>query len=157
MPAVVRRMSILHGGCRRPLAVVAITLSLRSAMVLAAEQAPVRASSPFQYDSKNRRDPFTALVRDGRVTSASQRLPAENIKPVLYGILWDSEGQSIALINDRESKVGDTIDGYRVKEIRQDAVVLEGEGGPIELRIAFDASSSASTGAPRAVKGGAKP
>ena len=125
-----------------------------------AEQKPMQASEPFQYDAKSRRDPFVALVRDGRVTGASKQPVGETLKPVLYGILWDAGGQSIALINDKESRVGDTVNGYRVKEIRQDAVVLEGEGGPIELRITFDFSSSTSShtaASHNTAKGGARP
>jgi hypothetical protein len=73
-------------------------------------------------------------------------------KPVLYGILWDPGGQSIALINDAEVKVGDAVSGYRVKEIRQDAVVLINGGVPVVLEIAFEAPPS--TLSPGATTGG---
>jgi len=64
---------------------------------------------------------------------------------VLYGILWDSAGNSIALINDTEVKVGDTVKGYRVTEIRQDAVVLTNGGEPVVLQIAFETPPSGTT------------
>ena len=60
-------------------------------------------------------------------------------KPTLYGILWDPGGKSLALINDAEAKVGDTVGGYQVKEIRKDAVVLVNGGEPVVLKISFDA------------------
>lgn len=102
-------------------------------------------SATFHYDAKNRRDPFVPLVRDGRIVSDSPRdgRPYDGSKPVLYGILWDPGGQSIALINDGEAKAGQTVDGYLVKEIRKDAVVLEGAAGEeVVLEISFDAPSS---------------
>ena len=57
---------------------------------------------------------------------------------MLYGILWEPGGQSIALINDLETKVGDAVGGYQVKEIRRDAVVLVNGGEPVVLSISFD-------------------
>jgi hypothetical protein len=113
------------------------------------------ASESFRYDSRGRRDPFAPLVRDGRLIAVTSGPRVESSKPVLYGILWDPEGRSIALINDIEAKVGDTIAGYQVMEIRKDAVVLEGGGEPLVLEIAFDTPpSKLSTGTP---KGGERP
>lgn len=90
------------------------------------------------YDSGGRRDPFVPLVRDGRLVGAPKGVHIETTQPVLYGVLWDPAGQSIALINDGEAKVGDTIGGYRVTEIRRDAVVLENGGEPLVLEISFE-------------------
>jgi len=93
----------------------------------------------FYYDPGGHRDPFVPLVRDGRLVGIAQSASKETLTPVLYGILWDPGGQSIALINDGEAKVGDTIAGYQVKEIRKDAVVLSNGGKPLVLQIVFDA------------------
>ena len=79
----------------------------------------------------------------------------ESTKPVLYGILWDPGGNSIALINDGEVKVGDAVGEYLVKEIRHDAVVLENGGEPVVLRMAFDTPPSKLP--PGATKGGEGP
>ena len=64
---------------------------------------------------------------------------------MLYGILWDPGGNSIAMINDGEVKVGDWVGQYQVKEIRQDAVVLDSgtAAEPLVLKIAFDAPAPA--------------
>ena len=150
--------SAYRRGCWSAGTLMCMLCCISGAAVREAEPKPMH-SLPFFYDAKNRRDPFVALVRDGRPVALSQQSIGEFTKPVLYGILWDAGGQSIALINERETKVGETVNGYRVKEIRQDAVVLEGEGGPVVLRIAFDASSPspAHNTATRAAKGGAKP
>jgi len=122
-----------------------------SKQVELAQQA--KPDAAFHYDSKGRRDPFIPLVRDGRVVSVTgdaQR--AGGGAPVLYGILWDPAGKSIALLNDTEAKVGDTIEGYQVLEIRHDAVVLTNGGEPVVLQISFDVSPSKLS--PRTTKGG---
>jgi len=95
------------------------------------------------YDAKGKRDPFVALVRDGRLVSAVPNTsPGSSLTPVLGGILWDPGGQSIALINAEEVKVGDKVGDYQVSAIRQDAVVLVRDGEPLELRITFEEDRS---------------
>ncbi len=92
------------------------------------------------YDAKGKRDPFVPLVRDGRLVSTSTDAAA-SAKPsdiFLAGILWDPGGRSIALINDAEVTVGETINDYQVLEIRQDAVVLDRGGNPVVLQLMFD-------------------
>ena len=88
------------------------------------------------YDAKGHRDPFVPLVRDGRIVNPRA---ASGILPVLYGILWDPDGRSMALINDREVSVGDQVGAYRVEEIQPDAVVLADEGGErVVLGLAYE-------------------
>lgn len=99
------------------------------------------AAVPFTYDPKGHRDPFIPLVREGQiVTVPGSDMTAMALGvPVLYGILWDAGGNSIALINGTEVKVGGTIAGYKVMEIRKDAVVVSGgTGEPMVLQITFD-------------------
>ena len=98
-------------------------------------------SSPASsYQAKNTRDPFIPLVREGRLVNVSagagQLMDASSM--TLSGILWDPSQTSIALINDAELKVGDTIGGYQVVDIRQDAVVLVRDGKPLTLPLAFE-------------------
>jgi len=105
----------------------------------AAEDAGAAPSAePFRYDSGGRRDPFMPLVREGRLVGATQGARFDAGVPTLYGILWDPQGDSIALINDAEVKVGETIAGFRVKAIQRDAVVLDGGGEPVVLRITYE-------------------
>lgn len=103
-----------------------------------AQEAAPPADGQFRYDSKSRRDPFSPLVRDGRMVGVMQTHTIQTSRPVLYGILWDAGGQSIALINDIEVKVGDTVGTYRVVEIRKDAVVLSDGREPVVLQLAFE-------------------
>lgn len=101
------------------------------------------AERPFRYDAKGRRDPFLPLVRDGQfvhVTGADSGFTSSLGATTLSGILWDAGGNSIALINGTEAKVGDSVDGYQISEIREDAVVLTNGGEPVVLQITFDAA-----------------
>ena len=84
-----------------------------------------RIEEAFRYDAKGRRDPFVSLVREGRVvTPVASSASPDGTTPILYGIVWDPGGRSLALINDTEVQVGGMIGKYRVEEIRRDAVVL---------------------------------
>lgn len=95
---------------------------------------------PQPYDSKGKRDPFVALVREGRFVGAAGTLSSgSSISGLqLAGILWDPGGNSLALLNDTEVKVGDRVGEYQVMEIRQDAVVIVREGKPVVLRMSSD-------------------
>ena len=141
-------MALRRGGLDLFVAALAI---VGSAAIAAAEQ----TREPFRYDSKGRRDPFAVLVRDGRVVGVTQDAQVATSRPVLRGILWDPGGHSIALINDVEARIGDTINGYRVQDIRQDMVVLDNGGEPVVLQIAFEPSPSGSL--PDTTTGGDKP
>jgi hypothetical protein len=113
-----------------------------------AAEPPATEASTVRYNAKGRRDPFIPLVRDGQIIAVGGSAPAPGDRPVLYGILWDPGGGSLALINDREMQVGDVINGYRVTAIRQDAVVLHVEDGePVVLRIEFEPAPGPSSGA----------
>ena len=101
--------------------------------------------APFHYDAKGQRDPFVPLVRNGQLLDAPTGGHGSTGAPVLYGILWDPGGPSIALINDLEAKVGDMVGDYKVVQIRQDAVVLSNGGEPLVLEIAFNTKPSHNT------------
>lgn len=120
------------------LAMVVVTALCTAHPAQGADQ-QAAAQQPFHYDSKNRRDPFVTLVRDGRLVSVIPGSRVETTRPILYGIVWDPAGHSIALINDEEVKTGDTVGTYQVIEIRSDAVVLSDGGEPVVLQITFDA------------------
>jgi hypothetical protein len=114
----------------------------------AAADEPAPEGGSARYDSKGRRDPFSPLVRDGRLVGIVQTHAVQTSRPVLYGILWDAGGQSIALINDVEVKVGDTVGTYRVVEIRKDAVVLSDGREPVVLQLAFEPGAPGQAPAP---------
>ena len=94
------------------------------------------------YDAKGRRDPFVPLVKDGRILAMINETPSRSVAMVLQGVLWDPGGQSIALIGETEAKVGDTINGYQLIEIRRDAVVLSNGGEQVVLQLQFEATAA---------------
>lgn len=125
--------------------VLACMLALAGALILPAAslqandvKADAASDLPFHYQAKGKRDPFVPLVRDGQLVPITQSVVVESSVPVLHGIMWDPYGQSIALINDLEAKVGDPVGEYQVLEIRHDAVVLSSGGEPVVLQINFE-------------------
>jgi len=138
---------------------VIIGLSLGGATQgLAEESRPAQQASSegFRYDPHGRRDPFVSLVRDGRLVATIPGTRLESSRPKLSGILWDPGGQSIAIINEEEVRVGDTVIGYKVLEIREDAVVLTNGGVPMILEIEFEAPPEEAS-KERTTTGGEKP
>lgn len=120
----------------------------------AAEEPGAEPPEPFRYDSGGRRDPFVPLVREGRLVGTAQGVHVDSATPTLYGILWDPQGDSIALLNEAEVKVGETVAGFRVKAIQRDAVVLDGGGEPVVLRITYEpAPGEPSPGTPMGGEG----
>ncbi len=95
---------------------------------------------PFHYDRKGRRDPFRPLVVDGRLVKSVEGTQTQKGVLNLQGLFWDPTGHSMALINNTEVKVGDQIEGYRVMDIRPEAVVLSDGEKPLVLQIVFDTS-----------------
>lgn len=128
-----------------------MALLVCGATPLKAEEQSSGSRVPVVYDAKGRRDPFMPLVREGRLIGPSKG-PTGGAAPLLYGILYDPAGQSIAMINDQEVRVGDTVGGYQVAEIRQDAVVLKSGGEPLVLQIDFQTPPSELS--PRTATGG---
>ena len=121
-----------------------------AAQSVASAEAPSLDDEAFIYDAQGRRDPFAPLVRDGKLVSSTVAGPTTSgsVGPLtLDGILWDPTGQSIVLINGTEAKIGDTVGGYVVRDIRQDAVTLEQDGDILVLQINFEAAPAPEEGA----------
>ena len=138
---------------RRAAALWCAAIVLGALPAYAAVEPTVQQAEKFRYNGKGRRDPFVLLVRDGRIVAVTGS-GHESSQPVLYGVLWDPGGNSIALINNGEARVGDAIGEYKVLEIRKDSVVLANGGEPIILEIAFEQAPKSPSGA---VTGGRQP
>jgi len=75
------------------------------------------------FAQEGRRDPFVPLVRGGRfVTATKAATGIEGV--VLEGVLWDPD-RPIAIINGELVGEGEIIDGFLVKQIGVDRVVLK--------------------------------
>lgn len=73
-----------------------------------------------------RYDPFTS----SQITS--KRIDATGIS--LKGVIWD-KNKPMALINEEVVKVGDKIEGYTVKEIHKDRVILTDGANSTALKL----------------------
>ncbi len=74
------------------------------------------------------------LVRDpfSKASAASAAQVSQGL--YLGGIVWDA--RPAAIINDRVVEVGGEVEGFRVRRIRPDGVVLQGEDGEeVRLRL----------------------
>jgi hypothetical protein len=100
------------------------------------------------YQSDGRRDPFVPLVRDGRLVSPalSSDKQAKAGVPVLHGILWDSGGRSIALLDDTETQVGGVVREYKITEILQDSVILTSGEKTVTLRLDIEEKKTGTQG-----------
>lgn len=100
--------------------------------------APLAAEEPFIYDDKGKRDPFVPLVdKDGHYLLDTGTLYSfDELK--LFGILWDPEGKSSALINDEVLAVGEAISGFVVQDITKDKVVIYKNGKEYIMRLSIE-------------------
>ena len=87
------------------------------------------------YDSKGRRDPFTPLITgSGRgYTGLRDVETLDDI--ILEGILWDGEGNSIAVLNGEIIKEDDVISNIGILEILPGSVLLEIDGVRHEIKL----------------------
>lgn len=82
-----------------------------------------RGDERFSYESKGKRDPFMPLVTSqGYIVNIEDELLVADMN--LEGIIYDTGGKSMAVINGKVVKAGDNIGRYAIKEIRKDQVVL---------------------------------
>jgi type II secretory pathway component PulC len=85
------------------------------------------AEKTFQYDSKGRRDPFIPLVGKGVKLLIPQGVKSiEGI--ILEGIIFDSQGDSLAIINGEIIKENEVISGFILKKIEKNSIILTRNG-----------------------------
>jgi hypothetical protein len=81
------------------------------------------AEETFVYDSKGKRDPLMPLVTSqGYIVNVEEELFASDMN--LEGIIFDINGNSLAIINGKVVRRGDNIGSYNIQEIEQAKVVL---------------------------------
>ena len=94
------------------------------------------AEETYEYDSKNKRDPFVPLI-SGSGAYMSDAYGITGIKDVrLEGIVWDDAKGSVAIINGEIVEEGQKIGEVKVLEIKDDSVIFDvgGEEVRVELR-----------------------
>lgn len=84
--------------------------------------------SLFEYKSSENRDPFIPLVtKDGKLAVTYGTINSiEDV--ILEGIVYDKDGESVAIINDLVLKENDQIGSIRVKKIERGGVILSFKG-----------------------------
>ncbi len=82
----------------------------------------------FRYDSKGKRDPFIALVTpEGRILPGA-RSNAEQESVALEGVIWDPNGNSLAIINGKLTKVGQRVYGLELLKINKQSIIMQKKG-----------------------------
>lgn len=92
----------------------------------------------FIYEDKGWRDPFVPIVtKSGKVLSGLSDVRVKrSVKTVsLEGIIFASEGGSLALIDGEPYRVGDKVEGFEVKKIQPERVILEVDGEEFVLEL----------------------
>ena len=97
-------------------------------MLMPADAALVSAAEKFKYDSKDNRDPFISLVTpEGRILpGARANSEPENI--ILEGVIWDPNGNSLAIINGKLIKEKERVYGMQLLKINKESVIMQKKG-----------------------------
>ena len=81
----------------------------------------------FTY-KEDGRDPFIPLVsKDGKLMVTYGAINSIN-DVILEGILFDSEGESVVIMNDLVLKVNDQVGNIKIKEIKKNEVIISFKG-----------------------------
>lgn len=110
-----------------PFLIICLFLSL--SLVRGEEQ-----NAAFTYNSQDKRDPFLPLVDENGFYLADTTLLSPD-ELSLSGILWDPQGKSSALINNKMVTVGKAIYGFIIKDIAKDSVTLYKDGKEYIIRL----------------------
>ncbi len=98
-------------------------LILISCIMLSVTTLLANQNKNFVYDAKEKRDPFWPLVTSsGTILSYDEDLNYEDL--IVEGIVYDSAGNSLAIINGKIFKTGSKITGYLISQIEENRVIL---------------------------------
>lgn len=87
-----------------------------------------------KYDRANKRNPFIPIVtNDGQLVNI--REDDEKTEMNLEGIIYDKDGQSMAIINGQILRKNDNIGDGKIVEIRKDGVVYIKDGEVFKLDL----------------------
>ncbi len=94
-----------------------------------------QSENVFEYKSKNKRDPFLSLVtKDGRILPGARPV-SETGNIVLEGIIWDTQGKSVAIINGKLLRERDRISGVQILKIKKSSVIMQREGKVLVIEL----------------------
>ena len=99
-------------------------------------------SKAFHYDSHGRRDPFEPLVTPTGELHTPRSGGAIGALHV-DGVLWDPV-TPLAIVNGEVRRVGEEVEGYRIAEIRTNAIVVDGsDAGRLVVPVMVEGAGSA--------------
>ncbi len=89
----------------------------------------------FKYDDMGARDPFVPLVdKDGKLTVVHGSI--DTVKDIVVeGILYDSEGESVVILNGLVLNEGDQVGNITVERIFEHRVILSAKGKEYTLKL----------------------
>lgn len=96
------------------------------------EQFSMASQEEFLYDSQNRRDPFTPLLKPGDL-SKKPALSLEDVK--LEGIVLDPSRGTFVMINGEVYQQGDSVGPYIIDKIEENRVLFKFEDKSYELKL----------------------
>jgi hypothetical protein len=89
----------------------------------------------FKYGDMGMRDPFVPLVdKDGKLTVIHGSIDTINDIAV-EGILYDSEGESVVILNGLVLNEGDQVGNIKVERIFEHRVILSAKGKEYTLKL----------------------
>ncbi|MBU1087414.1 MAG: hypothetical protein KKD05_07835 [Candidatus Omnitrophica bacterium] len=104
-------------------------------LLLLSASAFAKADRDFVYKDKQTRDPFISLVTsDGRILPGAREI-TESTNVELEGVIWDPNGNSLAIINGKPVKEQQRIMNLQVLKIKKDSVLLQKEGKVIVIYL----------------------
>jgi hypothetical protein len=97
--------------------------------------APVLASeTDFVYDDHGKRDPFVPMITStGSIITDDADLSVDDLS--LEGVVLDPKGNSVAVINGKIVKVGDSIGAFQIANIENDQVAVRRAEESFMLKI----------------------
>ncbi len=105
----------------------AFFIVLMLCLSVCAPEGTYAAQGDFVYNSKGNRDPFVSLVtKEGVLIGAWQTsdLDLDDQEVLLEGIIWDPQGESLAIVNGVVVKEGDRFLNLKILEIKQKGIKL---------------------------------
>lgn len=109
------------------------TTFLTVLIILAIYLAAYATGEYFVYDSKGNRDPFVPLVTKEGIYVGRWQTKDIRETIVLEGIVWDPQGESLAIVNGTIVKEGDNFLNFKIIEIEKGGIKLL--KGDVELTI----------------------
>lgn len=88
----------------------------------------------FVYNDNGRRDPFWPLVSpSGAILVYDESVEFSDM--TLEGIIYDPNGERLAIVNSKIVKASDNVGGFLVSSIQEESVTLQKDGKEFILKL----------------------